>query len=351
MRSDHDSCVQAQALVKAKELMVHKLPEKMEHYFPSLLEFQTSTEAVVKQHVVEAVLECMEATPRLDFLAAATGCVRHLLNDAFPSVVKAALVGAKNLVLVSLHALCYAGPGDRPIAERQWRGARRCAGHSDRFTHQPQEQRRAHAGVQAPRASGAYDIGVALPKHQRCDLCLHHEELRATNHCTLGAFASCHVTLLLRAAYRLCVLLSGDGSHGACLPEIICHREIRAVGRFRTIPFSRCPYPDTKDLAAVSVKCRKTLTACCKPSSLRNMPATVQIVLLMSLAALATKRSEFAQEMVLALVQAADYFKTLGAYLNIAASAAARRDCRCFTALSLSLRVAAVQQRVSDTPL
>jgi hypothetical protein len=113
--------VQAVALVKAKELIVHKLPEKMEHYFPMLLEFQTSTEAVVKQHVVEAVMECMEATPRLDFLAAATGCVRHLLNDAFPSVVKAALVGAKNLVLVSLHALCYANANERAAAERQWR--------------------------------------------------------------------------------------------------------------------------------------------------------------------------------------------------------------------------------------
>jgi hypothetical protein len=112
--------LQAQALVRAKEIMVHKLTTKMEVYFPRLLEFQTSPEAVVKQQVVESVMECMEAVPRLDFLIAATGCVRHLLNDAFPSVLKAALAGARTLVLVSLHALCYASPAERQQAESQW---------------------------------------------------------------------------------------------------------------------------------------------------------------------------------------------------------------------------------------
>jgi hypothetical protein len=116
----HTTFVQADALVKAKELLVHKLPEKMQEYFPLLLEFQTSPEAIVKQQVVESVLECMEVVPRLDFLTAATGCVRHLLNDAFPSVVKAALVGAKNLSLVSLHALSYATPQQKEEAAAQW---------------------------------------------------------------------------------------------------------------------------------------------------------------------------------------------------------------------------------------
>jgi hypothetical protein len=100
---------------------VYKLPEKMETYFPLLLEFQTSQEATVKQSVVEAVLECVEAVPQLDFLTAATGCVRHMLNDAFPSVVKAALVATKNLVMLSLHALCYANLQQKDAAEAQWR--------------------------------------------------------------------------------------------------------------------------------------------------------------------------------------------------------------------------------------
>lgn len=113
--------VQAQALSAAKELLVYKLPEKMETYFPLMLEFQTSQEAVVKQSVVEAVLECVQADPRLDFLTAATGCVRHMLNDAFPSVVKAALVATKNLVMLSLHALCYASIQQKDAAEAQWR--------------------------------------------------------------------------------------------------------------------------------------------------------------------------------------------------------------------------------------
>lgn len=113
--------LQAQALASAKELLVYKLSDKMETYFPMLLEFQLSHEAVVKQTVVEAVLDCVGAVPRLDFLTAATGCVRHMLNDAFPSVVKAALVAAKNLVALSLHALCYAKAHERENAEAQWR--------------------------------------------------------------------------------------------------------------------------------------------------------------------------------------------------------------------------------------
>ena len=100
--------------------MVHKLAHKMDAYFPSLLEFQTSPEAEMKQEVVKAVMQCMEVAPRLDFLIAATGCVRHLLNDFFPTVVKAALVGANDLVQIALFALCHAGKGDKQQAESEW---------------------------------------------------------------------------------------------------------------------------------------------------------------------------------------------------------------------------------------
>lgn len=79
------------------------------------------------------------------------------------------------------------------------------------------------------------------------------------------------------------------------------------------MPFKQCPYPSTKQLHEVSVKCRRALLAACKPSILKGMVATVQIVLLSATSALAVKRPEFAQEAVVALVQAADYVKTLGA--------------------------------------
>ena len=116
----HAIILQAQAIVKAKELMVHKLPDRMDTHFSRLLEFQIKNEAVVKQRVVEAVMACMEAVPRLDFLTAATGCVRNLLNDAFSSVVKAALAGTKSLMLVSLHTFCYATPHQRQEAVALW---------------------------------------------------------------------------------------------------------------------------------------------------------------------------------------------------------------------------------------
>jgi hypothetical protein len=85
------------------------------------------------------------------------------------------------------------------------------------------------------------------------------------------------------------------------------------AGRFATKPFASCPYLSVRELSGVSGKCRKTLIAACRTASLKAMPSTVQIVLFMCLAGLATKRASFAQEMVVELVQAADYVKTLSA--------------------------------------
>lgn len=79
------------------------------------------------------------------------------------------------------------------------------------------------------------------------------------------------------------------------------------------MPFKQCPYPSLKQLNEVSVKCRRALLVACKPSTLKGMVATVQIVLLSAVSALAVKRPESAQEAVVALCQAADYVKTLGA--------------------------------------
>jgi hypothetical protein len=112
--------LQADHLSKAKELLVFKLPHKMDEYYPLLLEFQTTSDIVEKQRILEIVMDCVDAIPQLRYLTAATGCVRQMLNDAFPSVVKAALLAAKRLIVLSLHALCCAEKREEDSARSQW---------------------------------------------------------------------------------------------------------------------------------------------------------------------------------------------------------------------------------------
>lgn len=114
--------LQADSLSKAKELLFYKAPELLDQYLPLLLEFRIDNAAVVKLRVIEIVTEALQLRPQLKYLAEATGCIHPLLRDSVSSVVKAAVVGARSLLSVSLHVLCWA-PGDegtRQAADRQW---------------------------------------------------------------------------------------------------------------------------------------------------------------------------------------------------------------------------------------
>ena len=87
------------------------------------------------------------------------------------------------------------------------------------------------------------------------------------------------------------------------------------AGKYKSKPFSQCVHPDVSELGRVSDKCRRALTACCKRPSLKAMPPTPQIALLLTLSSLANKRPVWAQDMAVELVQAADFVKTLSASL------------------------------------
>lgn len=92
----------------------------MSEFFPLLLEFQASGGTIEKQRVIEVVMDCVDAVPQLTFLTAATGCVRQMLNDSHLPVVKSAILAAKRLIVLSLHALCYAHETERSDAISHW---------------------------------------------------------------------------------------------------------------------------------------------------------------------------------------------------------------------------------------
>jgi hypothetical protein len=93
-------------LTHVKDLLVSKVPHLMSTYFPLLLEFRSTSDPAEKQIVIGVVMDCVNAVPEFGLLTAAIGLIRQMLNDAFPTVVKAALLTARRLMLVSIQSLC-----------------------------------------------------------------------------------------------------------------------------------------------------------------------------------------------------------------------------------------------------
>ena len=98
--------LQASRLKRVKELLIQKVPGKLTEYFPLLLEFRATPDPGEKEMILGIVMDCIRAVPEFGCVTASIGFVRQMLNDAFPSVVMAALLAARKLMCICIHALC-----------------------------------------------------------------------------------------------------------------------------------------------------------------------------------------------------------------------------------------------------
>ena len=98
--------LQAACLKRVKYLLIQKVPSKLPEYFPLLLEFRATPDPGEKEMILGIVMDCISAVPEFGCVTASIGFVREMLIDAFPSVVMAALLAARKLMCISVHALC-----------------------------------------------------------------------------------------------------------------------------------------------------------------------------------------------------------------------------------------------------
>lgn len=98
--------MQTVRLKRVKDLLIQKVPTKLPEYFPLLLEFRATPDPGEKQLILDIVMDCIRAVPEFGCVTASIGFVRQMLNDAFPSVVMAALLAARKLMCISIHTLC-----------------------------------------------------------------------------------------------------------------------------------------------------------------------------------------------------------------------------------------------------